>query len=54
MDGMLMYVQKPSERGRRGSMGRHSNGKNVSSGQQTLAVPFKRDVSEGVQATMLI
>jgi hypothetical protein len=34
--GMLTYVQEPLEIGSRGSMGRHLNGKYVSSGQLTL------------------
>jgi hypothetical protein len=34
---MITYIQEPLEIGRRGSMGRHLNGKYVSSGQRTLA-----------------
>jgi hypothetical protein len=34
---MIMYVQEPLEIGRWGGMGRHLNGKQVSSGQRTLA-----------------
>ena len=37
-DGILTYVQEPLEIGRRGSMGRHLNGKNISNGQRMLAV----------------
>ena len=37
MHRMIKYVQDPLEIGRRGSMGRHLNGKYVSSGQRTLA-----------------
>ena len=52
-DGMLTYVQEPLEIGRRGSMGRHLNGKNASSPLRE-AIAYERGVSEGVQATVLI
>jgi hypothetical protein len=37
MHRMIRYVQDPLEIGRRGSMGRHLNGKYISGGQRTLA-----------------